>query len=168
VLQGPWPLIAGAVLLALLNALTLAVAGHPWGITWAFTLWAAKAAAIFGWNPDAAAYWREGWPRQALDGSVLDDVTSVMNAGLALGAMGAAACAGRFAPTLALPLRSLAAAILGGLLMGYGARLAYGCNVGAFFSGVASTSLHGWLWIVAALPGTWLGARLRPRFGLPT
>ncbi|MBC3884112.1 YeeE/YedE thiosulfate transporter family protein [Undibacterium griseum] len=33
------------------------------------------------------------------------------------------------------------------------ARCAYSCNVGAFFSGVASTSLHGWLWIAAALPG---------------
>jgi hypothetical protein len=47
-----------------------------------------------------------------------------------------------------------------------GARIAFGCNIGAFFSGVASTSLHGWLWIAAALPGTWLGARLRPAFGL--
>jgi uncharacterized membrane protein YedE/YeeE len=166
-LQGPWPMLAGAVLLAVLNALTLAVAGHPWGITWGFTLWAAKSAAALGWSPDAVAFWRDGWPRQALDASLLDDVTSMMNAGLALGAMGASALAGRFAPTLSIPWRSLAAAVLGGLLMGYGARLAYGCNVGAFFSGVASTSLHGWLWIAAALPGTWLGARLRPRFGLP-
>ena len=33
-------------------------------------------------------------------------------------------------------------------------------------SGVASGSLHGWLWIAAALPGTWIGVRLRPLFGL--
>ena len=50
--------------------------------------------------------------------------------------------------------------------MGYGARLAFGCNIGAFFSGVASTSLHGWLWIVCALGGTWAGVYLRPLFGL--
>jgi hypothetical protein len=60
----------------------------------------------------------------------------------------------------------LLAAILGGLLMGYGARLAFGCNIGAFFSGVASFSLHGWLWIVFALLGTWIGVKLRPLFGL--
>jgi hypothetical protein len=65
-----------------------------------------------------------------------------------------------------VPARSLLAAVLGGLLMGYGARLAFGCNIGAFFSGVASFSLHGWLWIACALPGTWLGVRLRPLFGL--
>ncbi len=50
--------------------------------------------------------------------------------------------------------------------MGYGARLSYGCNIGAFFSGVASTSLHGWVWIIAALIGSWLGVRWRPVFGL--
>ncbi|MEG4105198.1 YeeE/YedE thiosulfate transporter family protein [Microcoleus sp. S13_C5] len=30
-------------------------------------------------------------------------------------------------------------------VMGYGGLLAFGCNVGAFFSGIASISLHGWL-----------------------
>jgi hypothetical protein len=39
-------------------------------------------------------------------------------------------------------------------MMGYGAWLAFGCNVGAYFSGIASTSLHGWLWIACALLGT--------------
>mgnify|MGYP000591478547 CR=1 FL=1 len=42
---------------------------------------------------------------------------------------------------------------LGGVLMGYGARIAFGCNVGAFFSGIASGSLHDWLWFLAALAG---------------
>jgi uncharacterized membrane protein YedE/YeeE len=50
--------------------------------------------------------------------------------------------------------------------MGYAARLAFGCNIGAFFSGVATFSLHGWIWLLAALPGVWIGARLRPYLGL--
>ena len=50
--------------------------------------------------------------------------------------------------------------------MGYGARIAFGCNIGAFFSGVASTSLHGWVWIVSALAGTVVGIRLRGVFGM--
>lgn len=45
--------------------------------------------------------------------------------------------------------------------MDYGALLAFGCNVGAFFSGIASTSLHGWLWIAAALLGSVAGIKLR-------
>jgi hypothetical protein len=52
------------------------------------------------------------------------------------------------------------------LLLGYGARLAYGCNIGAFFSGVASGSLHGWVWIACALAGSYAGPRLRPLFGM--
>ena len=47
--------------------------------------------------------------------------------------------------------------VLGGLMLGYGARLAYGCNIGAFFSGVASGSLHGWVWVFAAVVGNVIG-----------
>lgn len=38
-LRGPWPLVWGALALALLNFLTLYLAGRPWGITSAFALW---------------------------------------------------------------------------------------------------------------------------------
>lgn len=165
-LRDTWPLIAGAVALAVLNFATLAIAGHPWTITWAFTLWGAKSAMLLGWDPATSGFWTGGFQGRALAGSVFRDVTSVMNMGIVLGALGAAALAGRFAPNLKIPPLSLAAAVLGGVLMGYGARIAFGCNIGAFFSGVASTSLHGWLWIVAALAGNWLGVHLRPRFGL--
>ena len=74
--------------------------------------------------------------------------------------------AGRFAPVWSIQRKSLLAAVGGGLLLGYGARLAYGCNIGAYFSGVASGSLHGWLWLVSAFAGSVLGTRLRPAFGM--
>ncbi|MEO6352319.1 MAG: YeeE/YedE thiosulfate transporter family protein, partial [Burkholderiaceae bacterium] len=167
ILTGPWPLLAGALALAGLGFITLLLAGHPWTITWAFTLWGARIAMLLGWNPDSSAFWQGDFQQAALQGSILDDITSVMDIGLVAGALCAATLAGRFAPQLHIPLRSLVAAILGGLLMGYGARIAFGCNIGAFFSGVASTSLHGWLWIAAALPGNWIGVRLRPLFKMP-
>ncbi len=163
---GPWPFAIGAILLALFNFATLAVAGHPWSITWGFTLWGAKFARLAGWNSTADAFWSGDFQREALDAPVLHDVTSVMNFGIILGAVLASGFAGKFGRATRIPLRSLAAAALGGLMMGYGARIAFGCNIGAFFSGVASTSVHGWLWIAAALPGTWLGVRLRPMFHL--
>ncbi|HEV3141066.1 MAG TPA: YeeE/YedE thiosulfate transporter family protein, partial [Vicinamibacterales bacterium] len=50
--------------------------------------------------------------------------------------------------------------------LGYGARIAYGCNIGAFFSGIASGSVHGWIWFPCALAGNFAGTRLRPWFGL--
>ena len=89
-----------------------------------------------------------------------------MNIAIVFGAFIAASLAGKVAPKAAIPLRSMLAAVIGGLLLGYGARLAYGCNIGAFFSGVASTSLHGWVWIDFAMAGKFIGVRLRPLFWL--
>ena len=166
VLTGPWPAVAGAVLLALGNLGTLLIAGQPWSITWGFTLWGAKGAMLLGWVPASSAFWHDGSPNEALAGGVLGDTTSLMDIAIMLGALCAASLAGRFRPQWRMPWRSVAAALLGGVLIGFGARIAYGCNIGAFVSGVASGSLHGWLWIAAALPGTWIGVRLRPLFGL--
>ena len=166
-LRGPWPLLFSAMILALLGALTLVIAGHPWTITWAFTLWGAKIAVLLGWDASTSGFWNGAFQQAALGNSIFKDVTSVMNIGIVLGALCAAALAQRFASGgVRIPAASFLGAILGGLMMGYGARIAFGCNIGAFLSGVASTSLHGWLWILAALPGNWVGTRLRPYFGL--
>jgi len=163
--QGPWPLLGGALALAVLNFATLATAGHPWSITWAFTLWGAKVARAIGWDYASEPFWNSGFQRNALEASVFADTTSVMDFGILAGAFLAAALAGRFVFRFKHAPGALAAAVLGGRAMCYGARIAYGCNIGAFFSGVASTSLHGWLWIAAALPGCWVGVKLRPWFG---
>jgi uncharacterized membrane protein YedE/YeeE len=164
--SGPWPLIAGAVALALLHFATLYQAGRPWGITGAFPLWGAKVMSFFGADMSQWMSWSSASQQKALAGNVLNDVTSTMNFGIILGAMAAALLAGRFNPSWKVPLRQALASIIGGLMLGYGARLAYGCNIGAFFSGLASGSLHGWLWILCALPGNWLGMYLRPLFGM--
>lgn len=165
-LVGPWPLVMSAGLLALLNWATLVVAGHPWTITWGFSLWAAKGAMLMGWDPMVSDFWASGFPMKALNRSILADTTSVMNIGVLLGAMIAASLSGKAGAKPDLKVGSLLAVVVGGLAMGYGARLAYGCNIGAFFSGVASTSLHGWVWIAMAVPGNIIGVRLRPLFGL--
>jgi uncharacterized membrane protein YedE/YeeE len=165
-LHGPWPLLAGALALAVLNFATLALSGRPWGVTSAFALWGAKAASAMGVDVASWPYWMSKANAATLAAPISHDVTSVMDIGIVLGAMLAAALAGRYAPIWRVPMRSLIAAVVGGLLLGYGARLAYGCNIGAYFSGIVSGSLHGWLWLVAAFFGNVLGTRLRPVFGL--
>ena len=165
-LHGPWPLVAGALALVLLNFATLALSGRPWGVTSAFALWGAKGAALLGIDTPSWAYWSTKANAAALAAPVTQDVTSMMDIGIVLGAMAAAALAGRYAPVWKLPLRSLIAAMVGGLMLGFGARLAYGCNIGAYFSGIVSGSLHGWLWLIAAFAGNVFGTRLRPLFGL--
>ena len=165
-LRGPWPLMAGALGLAAVNIATLVLAGRPWGVTSAFALWGSKMLAAVGVDVAAWPYWQPAGNAAALRASVLSDATSVMDLGIMLGALMAAGLAGRFAPVWRVPAKSLVAAVLGGLMLGYGARIAYGCNIGAFFSGVASSSVHGWLWFAAAFAGNGIGTRLRPFFGL--
>lgn len=162
----PWNMYLGAILLALLNWVTLLIAGHPWSITWGFTLWGAKTASVLGWDSAGSVFWSGSFQQSALTGALLHDTTSLMNIGIILGAFLASVISNRFAPRLSLNPASLLAAVAGGLAMGYGARIAFGCNIGAFFSGVISTSAHGWAWIVAALAGTWVGVILRPLFRL--
>ncbi|ACK68203.1 protein of unknown function DUF395 YeeE/YedE [Rippkaea orientalis PCC 8801] len=165
-LYGPWSLPFGALMLAFLNGLTLVIAGRPWGVTWGFTLWAAKIAQVLGWNPSTSEYWSQGAAAEALSRTIFADVISVMNLGIIIGAALAACLAGRLALKKPASRSAIIAALVGGLLMGYGARLAFGCNVGAYFSGIASTSLHGWLWIAFALAGTAVGVKIRPIFQL--
>jgi uncharacterized protein len=165
-LSGPWTLAAGALGLAAVNIATLIVAGRPWGVTAAFALWGSKLLLAAGVDVASWPYWQPAVRAADLHASVLRDVTSVMDIGIMLGALGAAALAGRFSPVWRVPPRSLIAAVVGGLLLGYGARIAFGCNIGAYFSGVASTSLHGWVWLAAAFTGNIVGTKLRPHFGL--
>ncbi|MFU8817356.1 MAG: YeeE/YedE family protein [Pseudomonadales bacterium] len=165
-LRGPWPLVAGALGLAGIQVATLLLAGRPWGVTGAFALWGSKLVALGGVDVAAWPYWQRPNAAAALADSVFADVTSVMNFGIVLGALTASGFAGRFAPVFRIPLPHVLAAVIGGLLLGYGARLAYGCNIGAYFGGIASSSLHGWLWFVAAFAGSALGTRMRPWFRL--
>jgi hypothetical protein len=152
--------------LAAVNIATLIISGRPWGVTSAFALWGAKFLTLVGVDVSGWDYWARSGSLETLNASVFTDITSVMNFGIMLGALLAAGLAGNFAPTLRIPARSIVAALLGGLLLGYGARIAYGCNIGAYFGGISSTSLHGWLWFVAAFVGSGVGVRLRGWFGL--
>ena len=158
--------IIGSVIIGLLCVAVFAAGGHPWSVTFAFTVWGAKVATALGFDLSHAAFWQWPGPKRALAESVLSDTSSLTDLGMLFGAMAAAAASKPFATGSWPPLKSMAAAAIGGLLMGWGARLGFGCNIGAFVGGVASGSLHGWLWFLAALPGCLVGIRLRPLFGL--
>ena len=97
-LSGPWPLVAGAIGLAVVNIATLTIGGRPWGVTSAFALWGAKWFAALGIDVASWPYWTAPAQAAALKSSVLMDVTSVMDFGIILGALLAAMLAGRFAP----------------------------------------------------------------------
>ena len=156
----------GGIAIGLLCVAVFAAGGHPWSVTFGYTVWGAKAATALGFDLTQSAFWQWPGPEHALAESVLSDTSSLTDFGMLFGAMAAAAASKPFSTGPWPPMKSLLAAGIGGLLMGWGARLGFGCNIGAFVGGVASGSLHGWIWFLAALPGCLLGIRLRPLFGL--
>lgn len=154
----------GAVALAVLATLNLVVAGQPWGIVYGFGLWAAKGAHALGlFDPAQNAFWSAAGNADRLAQSALLDVTSITNIGLLGGALWVSARK----PGEAKQLRAAqwAVGLVAGFVMGYSSRLAFGCNVGAMFSGITTGSLHGWIWMPMAFMGTLLGLRLRRRIG---
>tara|TARA_B100000767_G_scaffold134866_1_gene127942 strand:+ start:948 stop:2162 length:1215 start_codon:yes stop_codon:yes gene_type:complete len=168
-LSGHWPFTWAILILAAGNLLTLAISGAPWSITFAFNVWGAKALEMVGVQMSQFEFWQWDYPAMALKDSVLTNIPSVMNFGLLLGAMLAAGLASSFNESSGTKPkgRQLLASVVGGLLLGYGARLGFGCNVGALFSGIASASLHAWVWFASAFVGSWIGIQLRPWFRLP-
>ncbi|PUA79424.1 YeeE/YedE family protein [Nocardioides currus] len=164
--RGSWPLWVGALLLAALNALTLFVSGGAWGVTFAFALWGSKLLDLVGVDVLSWGFWQDPANLAKYDAGFLVEKTSVMDLGIIVGALVASAAAGQWILHRRVPGRLAAGAVIGGIMMGYGARLAFGCNIGAYFGGIASFSLHGWLWGVMAIVGTVGGLALRPLFGL--
>jgi hypothetical protein len=158
--------VIGGFAIGILCVVVFFAGGHPWSVTFGYTVWGAKAATALGFDLSQAPFWQWPGPKHALTDSVLSDTSSLTDFGMLFGAMAAAAATKPFAASAWPPAKSLLAAGIGGLLMGWGARLGFGCNIGAFVGGVASGSLHGWIWLLAAMPGCLLGIRLRPLFGL--
>lgn len=163
----PRRLLAAAVLVAALALGNLIVSGQPWGVVYGLGLWAAKGVQAAGVDLSASGFWAAAGNAERVRETLLTDTTSLTNLGLIAGAFLVAAWRRGYAqPVPALPLRAWVAVVVAGLLLGYSSRLAFGCNVGAFFSGVSTGSLHGWVWLPAAFAGSWAGIRLRPALGL--
>ena len=163
----PARLWVAAGLVAALALGNLVVAGQPWGVVYGLGLWGAKAAQAVGVEVAASGFWSAPGNALRLEQSILTDPTSLTNLGLMGGAFLVAAWRQGYAqPIPRLPVRAWVAVAVAGLALGYSSRLAFGCNVGAFFSGISTGSLHGWVWFAAAFAGAWVGVRLRPALGL--
>lgn len=160
--------LLAACIVAALALLNLVVAGQPWGVVYGLGLWVAKSATVAGADLSNSAFWSASASLDRINASVLTDYTSLTNIGIMIGAFFVSCWrSGGLSQKLPqLPLRAWVATIVAGFLLGYSSRLAFGCNVGAFFSGISTGSLHGWVWFIAAFAGSIQGVRLRPMLGL--
>lgn len=154
-----------AIVLAVFAIANLVVAGQPWGIVYGLGLWGAKVANALGWDLAGNAYWGRSPQLAQIAAPLIDDATSITNLGLMLGSFVVASWRGTAVPPAAPTAAQWIVSIITGLVLGYSARLAFGCNIGAYFSGIASGSLHGWVWFAFAFVGSIAGIRLRERLG---
>ncbi len=165
----PWfdrRLFIGAVLLAILAVLNLAIAGQPWGVVYGFGLWVAKIAVATGaFDPASNPFWSQSVNLTTLSQSVFLDVTSITNIGILAGALWIAAGQSSKSAPASLTARQWTVGIIAGFLLGYSSRLAFGCNIGAMVSGISTGSVHGWIWVPLAFCGSVLGLRIRRHFG---
>lgn len=163
-LKEPWTYTAGAVILAALNIAMFSAIGKPWGVTGALTNWGAWIYQAVGGHPESWFFFQQKANAAALNGGFWNDAFSIADLGIIFGALLSTLLASQFKIKKIKSWRQVVAAILGGLLMGYGARIAFGCNIGAFFSGVASMSLHGWIYVIFIFLGAWIGSKLLVKY----
>jgi uncharacterized membrane protein YedE/YeeE len=141
----PWPVIPAALLVGTLNVFLFAF-DRPWTASDGFRNWGDWLFQSLGLlhRPDLISPF-------LYSGSIL-------NLGLLMGAFAAALLGREFAIRVA-PVRELVQGGIGGLLMGLGANLAFGCNIGGFFSAVAALSLSGVAMMLGLGIGSYVGLR---------
>ncbi|AOM84288.1 YeeE/YedE family protein [Salisediminibacterium beveridgei] len=158
-----WPIWVGAIILAVLNALVLLVQGSPWKFTAAFSIWGSKIADAVGLDPASWGYWGDQEPLPHLYDSIFSVDLSVLNLGVLSGAIMTMALAGliRFGK---VPPSVMIISFIGGTIMGYGATISFGANVGAYFSGLASMSVHAIIWTAMAVTGVFAAYVLEKKY----
>ncbi|ADK79630.1 YeeE/YedE thiosulfate transporter family protein [Sediminispirochaeta smaragdinae] len=163
-LKEAWPYVTGAVLLSLFQIVTLAVTGNPWGVSGILANWGAWLYQAVGGSVDKWYYFASEGAQRTLENGILNHGGSMRNFGIIFGALLATLLASGFKIKKIKSWKQVVAAILGGLLMGYGARIGFGCNIGALFSGIASFSLSGWVYAVFLFIGAMVGSKLLVKF----
>src|SRR4249919_2994215 len=88
--------IIGGLAIGLLCVAVFLAGGHPWSVTFGYTVWGAKAATALGFDLSHSAFWQWLGPKHALAESVLSDTSSLTNFGMLFGAMAAAAASKPF------------------------------------------------------------------------
>jgi uncharacterized membrane protein YedE/YeeE len=141
----PWAVWGAAILAATINVFLFAF-DRPWTASDGMRNWGDWLLTGLGLldRPDLIAPW-------LYSGSLID-------IGVVLGGLIAALLSREFA--LRVPaVGEMGKGAIGGALMGIGAMLAFGCNIGGFFSATSALSLSGLAMMVGLLAGAWIGLR---------
>ncbi|MCQ6278605.1 selenium metabolism membrane protein YedE/FdhT [Bacillus sp. EB600] len=130
--------------------------GTLWAVTGEFTRWGGNFLQLFGVDTSKWAYFNaiklKGEPINRTDGWLV--------MGMLLGGLFSALISQNFKWKVPRQKRRWVWGFVGGALAGFGTRLAMGCNLAAFFTGVPQFSLHAWFFIAGTALGTYIGVKL--------
>ncbi len=147
----PWDPRTAALGITAVAVIWFAVHGIV-GITGPESRWTAYRLQTAGYDAEGLEYW--GSILFAGEGvHVTTDM--VMIAFVIVGASVAAVWSGDFRVRVPKTQR-LPNAVVGGLLMGFGSRIAPGCNIGNIYSGVASLSMHSFIAAAGIIVGVYV------------
>ncbi|QWT46482.1 selenium metabolism membrane protein YedE/FdhT [Azospira inquinata] len=160
-----WPPVPAIIAAGVLAAYYFGITGTFWAVTGEFTRWGGHLLQFAGYHPETWTYFK----LMHFEGTPLERVDGMMILGMFAGCFAAALWANNVKLRLPQHPIRIAQALVGGIIAGFGARLAMGCNLAAFFTGIPQFSLHAWFFALATAVGTWFGARftLLPLFRVP-
>lgn len=162
----PWPYWVGGTILGFLNTLLLFTTGSAWKITTSFLYLGVGILDKLGINTDDWYYLKNYGIKLNAGETYFNNSLVIMTAAIILGSLISVLFTSEFKFKKIKDKKQLMFALAGGIIMGYGTRLSFGCNIGAYFSAIPSLSLHGWIFGIFAFVGAWVGGKILLKYML--
>lgn len=151
-----WNPYLSVLITGVLSALYFGITGTAWAVTGEFTRLGGEICELFGVD---VARWKY-FQMIGLRGSPLTRTDGWIVIGMLAGALIAVLLGRDFKLRVPRQKRRLVQGFAGGVLAGFGARLALGCNLAAFFTGIPQFSFHAWIFMLTTGVGTFLGVQV--------
>lgn len=154
--QSEWNATVTGVLVAFFSVMIMAW-WRPWGAVGAIRNWGDwmmyGATSLIGAQSGIFIFYQEA-PK-----SIFVDSGSVIGIGFVAGAF-ISACLGKDFAFRVPPYREMVKAVIAGVLMGVGATLAGGCNVGGMYNAIGNLAANGFTMWIGLVAGVVLGLKL--------
>ena len=146
-----WNYVTSGLLIAVMFIFIMNTTGTDWGITGAYTYWGVAILQKLGMNfANSPIY---SGIAETVNNSLLNHAGTLRNLGIIFGSALALLLGSKFKLNFKFNFYDASIYALGGLFMGFGARFAKGCNIGALYAAISSFSLHGWAFLIALTLG---------------
>lgn len=151
-----WNPYAAIGLAGLLSAVYFGITGTVWAVTGEFTRLGGHVLQLFGADLSDWAYFQ----LVPMKGTTFTRTDGWIVWGMFIGALIMILLSNNFKIRVPRQKRRYVQGFIGGIIAGFGARLALGCNLAAFFTGVPQFSFHSWIFMIATALGTYGGVKI--------